>query len=83
MNCENGSNNWLKALLIGAMAGAIGGLILAPQSGKETQKKLKDEAQKLQDDLDKLYSDITDKAESMKKDLEKKLNEITKLEGKT
>lgn len=79
MPCKNESLNWLKALLIGAMAGGIAGLLLAPQSGKETQNSLKEEARRLQEELDKFASDISEKSNEIKSDLEKRLNEVKDL----
>lgn len=39
--------NFTKGALIGIALGAIGGLLLAPRSGKDTQKLLKSKASKL------------------------------------
>lgn len=46
--------NFLKGLVVGGAAGAIGGLLLAPRSGDDTRKKLireLDEAAELTNDL--------------------------------
>lgn len=40
-------------ILIGAVLGAIGGVLLAPASGAENRKKLKELSQKLKVDLEK------------------------------
>lgn len=41
------SNKFFLATIIGAVAGAIGGILLAPQSGKKTRQDLKNLAMKL------------------------------------
>ena len=59
--------------LLGAMAGAIGGLLLAPQSGKETRKdiikvandisrKIKTEASETKERVEEVFGKATDEA---------------------
>lgn len=79
MPCRNESNHWLKALLIGTFAGAVAGLLLAPQSGKDTQRQLKDEASRLQEEFDHYVAGLNEKSNEIKKDLEKRLNEVKEL----
>ncbi|MDP4009751.1 MAG: YtxH domain-containing protein [Candidatus Shapirobacteria bacterium] len=44
---SNSSGKFFVAGIIGALAGAIGGLLLAPKSGKETRKEITKYAEKL------------------------------------
>lgn len=82
MACENGSFKLLTGLLIGAAAGAVAGILLAPRSGKDTRQKLMDEADKLKNEWEKYSSDFSERACQIKNDLESRLREITgKLHG--
>lgn len=63
----------LGSLIVGAIAGGIAALLLAPQSGEDTRQQLKEEAERLRKELDEYASDFTEKAKKVKKDLEAKL----------
>ncbi|MDO5510008.1 MAG: YtxH domain-containing protein [Weeksellaceae bacterium] len=63
----------LGSLFIGALAGAVAALLLAPQSGKETREYLVDEADRLRDEIAKYADDFSDKAKQVRADLEDKL----------
>lgn len=65
----------LGSLIIGALAGGIAALLLAPQSGEDTRQQLKEEADRLRGELDEYASDLTSKAKKVKKDLEAKLKQ--------
>ncbi|RSK48321.1 YtxH domain-containing protein [Hymenobacter rigui] len=47
----------ILSLLVGATAGAVAGLLLAPETGDETRAGLKKSASKLGDDLSKLLKE--------------------------
>ncbi|MGC6769996.1 YtxH domain-containing protein [Enterococcus sp. LJL128] len=53
---------FLKGLIFGSVVGGIGGLLLAPRSGKETQEKIIDEL----DDWKYLTEDFNHKLEGFK-----------------
>jgi len=76
MACENGTSKLLAGLFIGAAAGAAAGILLAPQSGKDTRKKIKDEADKMKDEWGKCSQSFNEKAAQFKTDLESRLNEF-------
>ena len=61
------------SLIVGALAGGLAALLLAPQSGEETRSQLKKESKRLRNELDGYASDFSDKAKKVKKDLEAKL----------
>jgi len=50
----------LLSFIIGAAAGAAAGLLLAPSTGKETRKKLADEATSLKDKVEKEVKSASD-----------------------
>ncbi|HOW27549.1 MAG TPA: YtxH domain-containing protein [Elusimicrobiota bacterium] len=49
MEDKNGASSLFLAFLVGGMVGAALGLLLAPQSGKDTRKKIKKWAEDLED----------------------------------
>ena len=57
---------FIKGLLFGSVVGGIGGLFLAPRSGKETQEKIADEI----DDWRFLSDDFNEKLSTFKTSLE-------------
>lgn len=73
MSRRNETGTILGSLFVGALAGAVAALLLAPQSGKETREQLMEEADRLKDELDKYASDFSEKAKQAKADLEEKL----------
>ena len=73
------TGNTLLALITGAAIGAGVGLLYAPDSGEKTRKKLKKDAQKAQDNLNKRYhetsSNLSEKAKKARVDFEDRLEE--------
>lgn len=53
------TGNTLLALITGAAIGAGIGLLYAPESGEETRKKLRKDAQDAQDRFNKKYQETT------------------------
>jgi gas vesicle protein len=62
------------ALLAGAAAGTVIGLLIAPESGEETRKKLSKSAQKFNEHLKSSIDDLAEKGQ-------KALNEISETVG--
>jgi gas vesicle protein len=54
----------LVAFLLGAAVGAGVALLLAPQSGEETRKKLGDKAKRLGDDVDEKFRQAKDEVKA-------------------
>lgn len=55
-------SKFTKGLLFGSVVGAVGGLLLAPRSGKDTRQKFVDEL----DEWSDLREDFTDKLDQFK-----------------
>ncbi len=68
---NNSGISFFQGLVIGAVAGAVAGLLLAPKSGAETRAAIKSGAVKLQTDMQNIYNDavaaIDKKVEALKK----------------
>jgi gas vesicle protein len=66
---RDNTESFFKGLLVGTVAGAIAGILLAPKSGEETRE-----------DIKKLAIDLKDKAEDLytkaKKEVEKKIVQV-------
>jgi gas vesicle protein len=73
MSRHNETGAILGSLFVGALAGAVAALLLAPQSGRETRNQLTSEAEKLKEEIEKYASDFSEKAKKAKADLEEKL----------
>lgn len=56
----------ILSLLVGATAGVVAGLLLAPETGDETRTGLKKSASKLGDDLNKLLKEGKSRLASLK-----------------
>ncbi len=76
MSCENGSSKLLTGLIIGAAAGSVIGILMAPRAGRETREKLKNEAEKLKEELKNCSNDLKVKTTKFKNDFEEKLEKI-------
>lgn len=73
------TGNTFLALITGAAIGAGLGLLYAPDSGEETRKRLRKDAQEAQDRLNKRYrettSNLSEKAQKARIDFEERLEE--------
>lgn len=78
MSKSNENKKILGSLFLGAIAGAVAGLLFAPKSGKETREQLVKEAEHLKDEINKYANDFSDKAKKAKADLEAKLRKTEK-----
>jgi gas vesicle protein len=74
------SSNTIIALVAGAAIGAAAGILLAPDSGEETRKKIKKQADKAQKELDlqarKAYDQVADKASQLSASFTAKASEF-------
>lgn len=69
------ANNFYKGLALGAVVGAVAGVLYAPKSGKETREDIKNKSIEVKDNATKLYADA-------RASLERKVTEIKKLNKK-
>lgn len=64
------SNNFFRGALIGLALGLVGGILLAPQSGKDTQEDIKRRARGMMGDagkrVDKLQNQLGERVEKLK-----------------
>ncbi len=65
----------LAGLIIGAAAGLVAGVLIAPDKGEETRDKLNKKAKKYKKDLDKYAEELGEKAKNVKSDVEQKIKE--------
>lgn len=66
---DNNKSKVLLSLLAGAAAGVVAGLLLAPDSGKNSRATLKSSASKWGGDLDKVFRDGLGRLQEMTGDL--------------
>jgi len=62
--------------LIGAVAGFVSGVLLAPKSGQETRNEIKKDALKLKATAEKELNEAAEKAKVVAKDVTAKAKEI-------
>ena len=66
------SSKVLLGVLGGVAVGAIAGILLAPDKGSKTRKKIMDKGKGFADDMkgkfEELYEDVTDKYENLLQD---------------
>ena len=55
----------MSKLLIGLTAGILAGILLAPDKGSETRKKIVDAANDLKDKFDDFIDELSNKAEDL------------------
>lgn len=67
-------------MILGAAAGLLAGVLMAPDKGRNTRKKIKRKAEDLSDNFKDTYSkykeDLKDGYEKYKKDFQKKKEEV-------
>ena len=75
MGNNGGGMKTFLSFLTGAALGAIAGLILAPQSGKETRRKIREYSDKFSEDLKEEYEKASNKAKTFTDEARGKLQE--------
>lgn len=74
----------LMGILVGAVAGAVTALLYAPASGKETQKKIRDTAERSWEDAKTGYDKkLTDIRKSMDEGFSEMKSQVAKVAKKT
>lgn len=62
----------LTALIVGAAAGAVLGILYAPDKGSETRKKVNEEGKKMSDAIKNKFNEVKEKMASAKDDINKR-----------
>lgn len=65
----------LFAALVGAAAGVVAGVLLAPASGEETRMKLREEGERIKDDVSKKVETLTEGGKEKIEEIKKKASE--------
>ena len=71
------SNKMGKGLILGTIAGVIGGLLFAPKSGKETRTELKDKLDKATADMEGKTTEALEVAEEKFVEVKDKAADVT------
>ena len=68
--------NVLAGILLGAAAGAVLGILMAPDKGSKTRKKITDKTGTLSNDLKNRYNDLSDSLKEKYDSIRSEANEI-------
>ena len=71
----NTSGKILAAVVAGIAAGAVLGILFAPDKGSETRRKINEQGKKFADDVKDKFSKGKDKFKDLKEDIEKTVRE--------
>lgn len=74
----NTTSKILAAMAVGAAVGAIAGIMLAPDKGSETRRKLKEQGKKVADNLKDKFNNSKEKMNGMKEDIEQVVKDKVK-----
>lgn len=70
------NSNFLFGVIIGAAAGTIAGLLLAPDSGEATRKKLIKNVENLNKSLKENFDQLSENSKKALKDLNQNIDEL-------
>jgi gas vesicle protein len=73
---HNGSDHFLKGILIGGFLGATAGIVFAPKSGKELRSDLLQKGSETFEDAKHMYEDTRGKAEAILEDARRRAKEL-------
>jgi gas vesicle protein len=71
-------SNAMLLLITGFTAGAVTGLLMAPEEGYKTRRKLKRKAKKYKRHIERTASDYKDKANDLKDHIEGAVHDVKK-----
>ncbi|MFV0507386.1 MAG: YtxH domain-containing protein [Bacteroidales bacterium] len=66
----NNSSSALVGIIAGAALGFVAGIILAPEKGEDTRRKIGDKAKHLKDELDKKLEEVNRKINELKQNID-------------
>lgn len=79
MSDESNFGSFVMGFTVGALAGAIASLLLAPQTGEETRQVIKEKAIELKDKSAESYEETKRRAEVAYQDAIRKADEVAKV----
>ncbi|MDD3949021.1 MAG: YtxH domain-containing protein, partial [Anaerolineaceae bacterium] len=79
MSEETNFGSFVMGFTVGALAGAIASLLLAPQTGEETRQVIKEKAIELKDKGAESYEETKHRAEIAYQDALKKADELAQV----
>ncbi|HEY5371021.1 MAG TPA: YtxH domain-containing protein [Hanamia sp.] len=71
-------SNAMLLLITGFTAGAVTGILMAPEEGYKTRRKLKRKAKKYKQQLERTASDYKDKATDIRDNIEGVVHDVKK-----
>ncbi|MBK7434339.1 MAG: YtxH domain-containing protein [Chitinophagaceae bacterium] len=71
----NNTGKILTAVAAGAVAGAVLGVLFAPDKGSETRRKINEKGKKLTDGVKEKFTQGKEKLNGLKEDITRKVNE--------
>ncbi len=74
--CSNSGFAFFSGIIVGAAIGAITGLLMAPEPGEETRKKVSDKTKEIQDDLLDRFDDLKDNVNEILDEVKDKGSQI-------
>ncbi|MEA2020456.1 MAG: YtxH domain-containing protein [Patescibacteria group bacterium] len=70
MSNNNSGESFVKGLFIGALGGAILGVLFAPDEGRETRRKLKEKGEEIQKKAEPFVEEARESVKKIAEDLE-------------
>ena len=75
-NSSSSGFAFIAGLVVGGAIGAIAGLLLAPETGEETRKKVVDKSKEWADDLHDKFDDLKESVAEVMEDVKKGTAEV-------
>lgn len=75
---SNKGESFFAGIILGAAVGAVTALLMAPDKGKRTRKKLNRKVRELNESIDDLYSRSKDSLNHFTENVEENINDLAK-----